>query len=282
MSNSRYIIGIGAQKSGTTWLASYFSAHPQILMSPIKELHFFDSIYTPQLCARLEADKINSFVHIAHHLQLEDIVEKNARYSRFDKLMDGIKIGNDINNYRNYFARHAKDELAYCEITPAYSLLDTKGFAAIKSLADDVRLIFLMRNPVDRFWSGLRMQAQKKPQVLEKVEKFLNKSRFALRTDYNKTLTNVYEVFPKERVFVGFYEHLFNTQTITQLCQFCDIDFIVPDTQKKVLEGVSIPLTPQMRQTIYYKFSHIYDWAEREFGENLPASWQADINAYRL
>jgi hypothetical protein len=33
---------IGAMKSGTSSLAAYLDAHPDVWMAPTKELHFFD------------------------------------------------------------------------------------------------------------------------------------------------------------------------------------------------------------------------------------------------
>ena len=33
--------GIGAQKSGTTWLYAYLKEHPQVFMPEIKELNYF-------------------------------------------------------------------------------------------------------------------------------------------------------------------------------------------------------------------------------------------------
>jgi hypothetical protein len=36
------LIGIGAQRSGTTWLATYFYHHPEVFMPLLKELHFFN------------------------------------------------------------------------------------------------------------------------------------------------------------------------------------------------------------------------------------------------
>ncbi len=35
-------LGIGAQKSGTTWLYQNLAAHPQVWMPPVKELHYLD------------------------------------------------------------------------------------------------------------------------------------------------------------------------------------------------------------------------------------------------
>src|SRR4051812_8296065 len=36
------ILGVGAPKSGTSWLHSYLKGDARVAVSPIKELHFFD------------------------------------------------------------------------------------------------------------------------------------------------------------------------------------------------------------------------------------------------
>lgn len=43
-SSETFIIGIGAQRSGTTWISRYLDKHPEVAFSPIKELHVFDSL----------------------------------------------------------------------------------------------------------------------------------------------------------------------------------------------------------------------------------------------
>jgi len=283
MGNIRYVIGIGAQKSGTSWLADYLSGHPEVFVSPIKELHFFDSIYKPDLCSGLERRLIKSFIDTSHRLEVADVLNGTRRFKRFNLLSDRANMGGDINRYRNYFSRNANNESVFCEITPEYALIGREGYEAIKSLADDVRVIFLIRNPIDRFWSAVRMRAKKNPgiDVLKDFEVFFDKPHFFLSTDYPQTLSSVYEVFPKERVLVEFYEHLFNPEVISRVCDFCDIAFIDPDTEKRVLEGIPTPLSVSMRERIYSKFHHVYDWADTEFGASLPDSWQKDISAFR-
>lgn len=283
MSNIRYVIGIGAQKSGTSWLADYLSGHPDVFVSPIKELHFFDSLYRPELCAGLERRLIKAFVDVSHKIEMVDVLKDTRRFKRFRVLSSRAKMGGDIERYRNYFADLANNESVFCEVTPEYALLNQAGYQAIKSLADDVRLIFLIRNPIDRFWSAVRMRAKGNPQIniVNDFESFLEKPHFYECTDYEKTLSTVYKVFPKKRVFVQFYEQLFDPNVISQLCHFCGIDFIDPDTEKRVLEGVPSALTEVMRERIYDKFHHVFDWAENTFGENLPVSWRTDISAFR-
>src|SRR5689334_3840207 len=40
----RYFVCIGAQKSGTTWLARVLSHHPDLFVTPVKEIHYFDHV----------------------------------------------------------------------------------------------------------------------------------------------------------------------------------------------------------------------------------------------
>src|SRR4026207_60264 len=44
----RMLVGIGAQKSGTTWLQKQISRDTRVCM-PIKELHYFDTFYRSNL-----------------------------------------------------------------------------------------------------------------------------------------------------------------------------------------------------------------------------------------
>ena len=39
-----YFVCIGAQKAGTTWLARMLSRHPQVFVTPVKEIHYFDHV----------------------------------------------------------------------------------------------------------------------------------------------------------------------------------------------------------------------------------------------
>jgi hypothetical protein len=55
LAGRKFMVGVGAQKAGTTWLFDYLGRHPDVAMSPIKELHYFDQIFRPELCGMLGA-----------------------------------------------------------------------------------------------------------------------------------------------------------------------------------------------------------------------------------
>jgi hypothetical protein len=39
------VIGLGAMKTGTTWLSDYLASHPQFFHSPVKEMNSFAVIF---------------------------------------------------------------------------------------------------------------------------------------------------------------------------------------------------------------------------------------------
>ena len=275
----RYIIGIGAQKAGTTWLADYFSHHPEIFMSPIKELHFFDVKYRPDLCKGFEARMKRDFKALRDNKP--DL--NKAKRIRLNALHGRVRMNGDLEKYQEYFAKRAKPGQVLCEITPEYALLDNEGFSAIRSLADDVRVIFLMRNPVDRFWSALRMWNKKHPEAktIDRIDDFLVNPQFVGRTNYQKTVETIHQVFSPANIFIGFYENLFTSESLKKICDFSGIAYIEPDFDKRVHEGVQKGMDTEIREKILRHFGPIYEWGYGLYGEELPASWLDDLQVYK-
>ncbi len=111
-------IGIGAPRSGTSWIANVLRAHPQICLSEPKEVRYFnrDEIQVGRL--------------------------KGLANPNFDQ---------NLSWYMRRFS-HAKDGQLLGEISPVY-LSDKKAPSAIKEHYPNVKLIVCLRNPVDRAFS---------------------------------------------------------------------------------------------------------------------------------
>lgn len=160
-------LGIGAQKSGTTWLNANLRSHPDIFVAK-DELHYFDQKWWTPL----------------------------RRYSKV-------------------FAGRALSVSG--EITPAYSILPLHRIRVIHALRPDLKLIFLMRNPIERAWSQARMNLVKlTDREYEDVseEEFLEhftqpRSISSIkRGDYLQILDNWLAVFPEEQLHVDFFERI--------------------------------------------------------------------------
>lgn len=112
---------IGAAKSGTTSLYEYIAQHPQIFMSPIKEPQFFS----------FEGEHLNFYGPGVS-------VNKTAITT--------------IEDYQSLFQK-AANEIAIGEASTTYLYVE-KASERIKHYIPDVKLIALLRNPVDRAYAS--------------------------------------------------------------------------------------------------------------------------------
>jgi hypothetical protein len=199
-------LGIGAQKAATTWLDRCLRRHPSLWLPPIKELHYFDDPGAArpvlgrgwagrrlrrQLAPRLRAD-----------LRFRDRIglRWDARYF-FGR--------RDDEWYLSLFP--GDSDAVSGEITPDYSILDAGAVARVHRLLPEVKLIFLMRDPIDRSWSQIRMDVARTGRRAGEVAPdeligLARSGRIARRSDYERTLRTWGSQYADERFFIGFLE----------------------------------------------------------------------------
>jgi hypothetical protein len=131
-------ICIGAHKSGTTWLYQQLDSHPDFWMPPVKELHYFDQLSRVQ-----------------HPTSPQCRDERDARF--LESLHNlSAKPYRDLENYGRLF--EPKGSLLSGDISPNYSTLAGKLIGQIVRYFPNLKVIFLARDPVQRFWSHLSME----------------------------------------------------------------------------------------------------------------------------
>jgi hypothetical protein len=129
---------IGAHKAGTTWLYQQLDSHPEFWMPPVKELHYFDQL---------------SRVQRAAHPRCKD--ERDRRFlERLKSLSAEPDI--DLENYGRLF--EPKGSLFSGDISPNYSTLSNEVIREIVGYFPTLKVIFLVRDPVERVWSHLSME----------------------------------------------------------------------------------------------------------------------------
>jgi hypothetical protein len=100
------------------------------------------------------------------------------------------------------------------EITPGYAEISRQRIGFLRRLAPKLKLIFLMRHPVERAWSQAYMNLVSEPgRRLEEVPEaaFLEhfqSARSRLRGDYLALLAPWQAAFPSQQLFLGFYDDL--------------------------------------------------------------------------
>jgi hypothetical protein len=230
-----FLLGVGAMKAGTTWLHDYLAASPQCQPGVRKEYHVFDSLDLAK-----EPYLLHRVVEKAH-ASLDEVAR--ARPTDPTYLVQAAMIA-DEELYFDYFtALFARDPATRLtlDITPGYALLSSERLAGIRSSFErrGVRAVaaYLLRDPVERIWSQVRMQKRRRPDnnpgtAEELVGQRYAEPAYAERTRYEATVQALDEAFG-ELAHFAFYEELFDPATaataIAGLSGLLGIDYRDPD-----------------------------------------------------
>lgn len=271
-------LGVGAQKAGTTWLATYFAMHPAIFMSPIKELHYFDAVWLPERMGKRNRQHLAKFKRLASSIVFDDVASRSPKWVEAGLHYDRLEmVGGGHEKYLEFFAKRIGDLPVAAEITPSYSLLTAENFKQIRGLHGRVKAVFLMRNPTDRVWSALRHLERRDERVADRFDKLVASRGMMLRSDYGRTLDALSEAFPEEDVFVEFYENLFSEPTIRRLCDFLSIPYHPAPFGTVVNKAKEREMNPDQRKRVGEMLRPVYDYCHKRFGERLPANWVAEM-----
>ena len=267
MNQKIFVLGVGAQKAGTSWLRNYLNNRSDADMGFTKEYHIFDS---------LTIDHSNSFrkqvFRNAERIAQQDLGVKNvAAYAQLFAFML------DRNLYYDYFtARLWPDNILLTgDITPAYAGLEEKILAEIKTKFQtrgiEVKPVFIMREPVSRLQSMVRAQFRKRKiepnqlQIKNEMEKMQRTEWEKLRSDYATTITRLENVFGSN-VFYGFYEKLFTTETIKSLCSYLEINYHPAEIDIRVNASNSgATITKQQFRLFQTAYQETYSFVESHF-----------------
>jgi hypothetical protein len=280
---AEYFVGIGAQRAGTTWLGNYLNHHPQVCFSPIKELHYFDTIFRPDLCSRFN----DEFKNLHRSYGQSGIIRQSPEEILYRQcLQTRIEMIEDPEKYRQYFEQLIKNQhLVFGEITPSYSLLNKNGFQSINQMFPEAKFIFIIRNPCDRFWSHLNFHQSRFSDftALDQVENCLNLPQYHLRTDYKRTITELFNVVNPDRILIIFFENLFDSNmqqpTLNRITSFLQISQALPDT-KSLNETKKNPLPVEHRKRIFQHFQFVYEFICQNYPEQIPQSWLDDLRTF--
>ncbi len=205
-------IGIGAQKSGTSWIYHRLLELDEFSLPYIKELHYFDR--DPKYPSPIKISKsqlknrIFEFTFINNALQ--EIL--SALYRRnWHKFLWMCNWHLSTYNDAWYLSLFNKLSGIRGEITPAYSILEEEDIKKMYALAPNAKIIFIIRNPIERAWSQFRFHLKNKNQenneISEKeIIRFMNHENQTLRSNYLKTLELYSNIFPKNNICVAFYD----------------------------------------------------------------------------
>jgi len=243
----------GAQKSGTTALHYFFRKHPQIALPDRQEMHFFDD---EEIFSRQPVD-----------------YELLHRYFRNRPV-------------RLLPVRHG---LAG-EVTPSY-LYWKSAMERIRNYNPQMKLIILLRNPIDRAFAHWNMQRFKDRESLDFLDALkeeprriaqsltIESRRFAYvdRGFYSGQLERVFKFFPREQVKIVKFENFRDRkqETLDEIFEFLGVKPLrrARDKDRNVVP-YERAMTPEERKYLAGVFSADITKLEQMLGWDL-SDWKS-------
>jgi len=258
-----HFLGIGVPKAGTTWLYENLRQHPQIWLPPIKEIHYFDRSRRPYL---LDSIARNSQQRYLLRRWLKPALSNLAKHPR--NLGWHMRFFAGVRTEHWYESLFRPDEGQLTgDITPTYSVLPEYKVAQVAELLPNVKLILILRDPIERIWSHAAMYFSRYGQrglqaaTQTEIAAFIKRPDVLKRSDYVAILDCWHRYFSPEQMYVGVYDKLNASPAsfMQDICRFLEIEPIVPTSVMDRVHGRSYPplpvwaiaqLMPQCRQSI--------------------------------
>jgi hypothetical protein len=230
-----HFICVGPEKTGTSWLYNNFYRHPDLFLTPVKELrYFYESMAYP------DESRLDRLCRSSdwHAMQYRNYLKERSKY--YSKHPKSLILGwrRFVWDWRYLFGKHndgwylsmfdlADGKLAG-EISPQYFFMPEDQIIHIKQLLPRLKVIALLRNPIDWCWSFARMAVIKYGKGNEASEddffEFFNKK--IEQCQFAPAIKRWRRHFDSEHLYVGFYDKLREKpdELFQEICKFLNIE----------------------------------------------------------
>lgn len=281
-----FVLGVGAQKAGTSWLHDYLSGLPGFAPGFEKEYHILDARYLEEgrrYERRTWAKGLRAIPAIAlKRLAAAAGVQVDDQHNRID--LARLSLMRSEAAYFDYFANllAAPQVTHTADFTPEYAALTTETLREVRSEFLDrgihVKAVFVMRDPVERAWSASRMFVRQRkggifaghagewPDERSAVASLCKSDHFLALGRYETTINRLEKAFGQDDVWLGFYERLFDNSTVLDIARFLGLPFEEPDLSRRVNAAPKAqPIDPEIAAMLRDCFEDTYRFLDDRF-----------------
>lgn len=145
------------------------------------------------------------------------------------------------------------------EISPDYAVLPDDGIQHIVRLQPRVKIIFIMRDPIERGWSHLRMgESQGTAQSVPHLQR-ISKAAFMAYSDYAATIARYRSHISPDNFLMLFFDDVVSRpqQLLREICSFLGVDYgrAAFDTADR---AVNVGQQKGMDEEIYAEFREAF------------------------
>lgn len=201
----------------------------------------------------------------------------------------------------NWYLKHFKKAIKKKkgDASPPYAILPIHTIQFIKLLIPGLKLIFLMRDPVDRAWSHTKHSYKyREPGFKSYTDDFDSVSDeslidafghdwFLAPADYLSCLKRWLTVFPKDQFYLGFYENIKDNpkKLLVDIFDFIGVEKKVDWSQFRIYETIfagnrrKLPnnLKTILRSLHQKRTQQLAQFLKGQFNIDIPAYWEKTL-----
>ena len=260
-----FILCVGAQKAGTSWLHAYVTQFEDTDFGFRKEYHIWSAKW--MRAGGIKPDPVPYWRDVWDFRQ--GVVPWPNKQRLIRKMMIEVP-----GVYERYFASLIKNQIRRTgDFTPAYSVLPPEEFHRLKrrieSVGFNLKVVFLMRDPVERVWSAVRMQKRINSLADDDEELILKRihtDNCKLRGNYPRTIQALESCFSPDQLYFGFYENLFERVQLEKISSFLGVPVRPETTSKRVnVSEKTQTLSDELIKILRGEYDFVYDYVLDRF-----------------
>ena len=268
MSKLPKFLCVGAQKAGTTWLYAVLSQNPHVFLPRVKELLHFVEVppgesdqWRHRMILESTVAACNTYIHNERDTLRPGFAQYILSYGAPDRFSDAW--------YERIYSAAPQGAMSG-DITPEYMMMGRRGIERARKLLGDFKVILILRDPVERLWSQVRMIASENhldpiTDYHEIVSRFGSKKN----SDYEKHVPVWIDEIPPDRLGI------FNFHALARDgAEFYDtvLDFLdlpphkAPRANTVVHQGASHEMPPEIAKDLADRLGPQIAFMDTTFG----------------
>ncbi len=206
------LLGVGAMKAGTTWIFDALQRHPDIHFCREKEIHYFFARHVnPNILSdRARMRRAQGYLSFNPEVSSRPILQKRVRW-----VANWLASPLD-DAWFNALFMHREQARWVGEFSNLSALLPVEAWADIHARTAKLRVIYTLREPIDRLWSHVRFHQKMQNRTEQLGAWSLDELEDHIRTggdylqhnNYTAAITRMQAALPPECLRVDVFDRI--------------------------------------------------------------------------
>lgn len=206
------LLGVGAMKAGTTWIFDALNRHPDIHFCREKEIHYFYARHiNPNILSdRARMRRAKAYLAFDPEVSARPVLQKRVQWT-------ANWLGGPVDDaWFNDLFVHRGPAQWIAEFSNLTALLPEQAWAELHARTAKLRVVYTLREPMDRLWSHVRFQMKMKNTSgqlnewsLDQLEDHIrNGGDYLDHSNYTAAIARMQAALPPECLRVDFFDRI--------------------------------------------------------------------------